>query len=333
MPAPTVSIILLVWNNREHLPACLNALQAQTFEDFEIILVENGSTSADSLNNLPRAYPSLHIAIERLETNRGFAAGNNIGARLAAGPWLALLNVDAFPQPDWLEHLLRAAQGNPQYNFFASRQIQYHRPDLLDGAGDSYHVSGLAWRRYYNRSAQEYGLEGGEVFSACPAAALYRREDFLAAGGFDEDYFSYFEDVDLGFRLRLAGGKCLYVPQAVVRHVGSASAGYRSDFSVYYGYRNLVWTFVKNMPFPLIWLFLPLHLAALFFFIVHLTRRGQGKIVRRAVFDALRGLPRTIRKRTWIQRDKKAKIGELLKVMSMGLFEPYREFVQRNRMK
>jgi GT2 family glycosyltransferase len=122
----------------------------------------------------------------------------------------------------------------------------------LDGAGDEYHVSGLAWRRFYNHLANGYGLKPEEVFGACAAAAMYRREDFLKIGGFDEDYFSYFEDVDLSFRLRLAGGRCLYVPDAIVHHVGSASTGKLSDFVVYYGHRNLVWTFFKDMPGTLV---------------------------------------------------------------------------------
>lgn len=159
---------------------------------------------------------------------------------------------------------------------------------------------------------------------------LFIRDDFLQVGGFDEDYFSYLEDVDIGFRLRLAGKKCLYVPDAVVHHVGSASTGQRSDFSVYYGYRNLIWTFVKNMPSPLFWLFLPLHVGTIMFFAVYLTLRGQGKVIWKAIFDALRGLQGVIRKRQAIQKNIIVKPTELLKVMSTGLLKPYREFRQRN---
>jgi GT2 family glycosyltransferase len=329
---PLVSVIIVAWNSKKHLAACLGCLLMQTLGEFEIILVDNGSEDG-ALDELRDKYPSPDLCIHRLSSNLGFAAANNIGAHLAQGRWLALLNADAFPEADWLEKLLQAAEQNPEFTAFSSRQIQYNAPHLLDGAGDSYHITGLAWRRFYNRGVQEYGLETEEVFSACPAAALYSREEFLELGGFDEDYFSYFEDVDLGFRIRLSGGKCLYVPQAVVHHVGSASTGKRSDFSVYYGYRNMIWTLVKNMPSPLIWLFLPLHAATLFFFVLYLTLRGQGKTIWRAIFDALRGLPRMIRKRKWIQRNKKVKTNELLKIMSTGLLEPWREFIHRNRTK
>ena len=140
------------------------------------------------------------------------------GARLARGQWLALLNADAFPEPDWLERLLEAAETIPNA-FFASRQIQANSTELLDGEGDVYHISGLAWRRNYGLPVLEK-FDTEEIFSSCAAAALYPRQAFLDAGGFDEDYFSYHEDVDLGFRLRLKGLRCFYVPKAVVYHVG-----------------------------------------------------------------------------------------------------------------
>jgi len=331
-PLPLVSVIIVTWNSKRYLTDCLAHLLKQTFYDFEIILVDNGSED-DTLDKLEEKYPSLDLHINKLSSNLGFAVANNIGVRLAHGKWLALLNADAYPEPDWLERLLRVATQNTVYSSFSSRQIQFNAHDLLDGAGDTYHITGLAWRRYYNKLVKEYGQRTEEVFSACPAAALYSREEFLKVGGFDEDYFSYFEDVDLGFRLRLSGEKCLYVPEAVVHHVGSASTGKRSDFSVYYGYRNMIWTFVKNMPTPLIWIFLPLHIAAILFFAIYLTLRGQGKAIWRAIFDAIRGLPKMIEKRKTIQKSKKIKWTELLKVMSTGLFEPFQEFIYRNKQK
>ncbi len=274
---------------------------------------------------------SRTFRIEKLTGNKGYAVANNIGARLAHGKWLALLNADAFPRSDWLEKLVMTAEKENGYDFFSSRQIQANQLSLVDGAGDAYHISGLAWRRCYNKPVEGNGNRSEEVFSACPTAALYLRNDFLQAGGFDEDYFSYFEDVDLGFRLRLAGKKCLYVPEAVVHHVGSASTGKRSDFSVYYGYRNMIWTFFKNMPSPLIWFFLPVHIFTVLFFILYLTFRGQGKVILRAIVDALRGLPDMLAKRKEIQRNMTIRPLQLLEVMSTGLFEPYREFMNRNR--
>lgn len=328
-----VSVILLVWNNTEYVLKCLAFLQEQTYKNFEIILLDNGSFDLTYLNSMSEKYAGMAITVKKLASNRGFAAANNIGACLAHGQWIALLNADAFPESNWLENMLLAAQKNLQYSFFTSRQLQYHSTHLLDGAGDAYHVTGLAWRRFYNRLVQEYGRKAEEVFSACPAAALYSREEFLKIGGFDEDYFSYFEDVDLGFRLRLNGAKCLYVPEAVVHHVGSASTGKRSNFSVYYGYRNMIWTFVKNMPSPYIWIFLPLHISTVLFFALYLTWRGQGSAIWRAIFDAIVGLPKMLKKRKDIQKNIHIKPRNLLRVMSTGLIEPFQEFVKRNRVK
>lgn len=330
MPRPQlVSIILVVWNSKAYLHKCLSLLARQTVKNVEVIIVDNGS-SDNSVTGLEAPWPDLDLTVERLDSNLGFAIANNIGVRLARGKWIALLNADAFPEADWLEKLLLATEQNPQYSMFSSRQIQYNSPDRLDGAGDAYHISGLAWRNYYNYPSGDYGLGQKEVFSPCAAAALYSREEFLKAGGFDEDYFSYFEDVDLGFRLRLGGAKCLYVPEAVVRHVGSASTGKRSDFSVYYGYRNMIWTFVKDMPSFYFWIFLPLHVITLLFFFVYLTARGQRSAISRAILDALRGMPQALSKRKLIQRGIKIKPRDLLKVMSTGLLEPYREFINRN---
>lgn len=323
---PLVSILIIFWNSEEHLPVCLGRLSSQTNRNFEIVLVNNGASRA-----VLEGLESDNLHVKHLDSNKGFAIANNLGARLARGKWLVLLNADAFPEPDWLEKLLQAADTNPECSFFSSRQIQANRPELLDGAGDAYHISGLAWRHGYNHPSAEYGHEQKEVFSACAAAALVSREEFLSLGGFDEDYFSYFEDVDLGFRLRLAGKKCLYVPEAIVHHVGSASTGKRSNFSVYYGYRNMIWTFLKNMPSPLIWLLLPIHAVTLLFFILYLSTRGQGQIMLRAVADAIRGLPKILAKRKGVQQGIKIRSSQLLEVMSTGLFEPYQEFLRRNR--
>jgi GT2 family glycosyltransferase len=144
-PAPFVSVISVTWNSAAYLSRCLNALAVQTFKDFEVVLVDNGSTDG-SLDEVESRWPGLTLRVERLDENRGFAAANNLGVRLARGEWLALLNSDAFPDQNWLEQLLLAAENNPEFTFFASRQIQANAPHLLDGAGDALHISGLAWR-------------------------------------------------------------------------------------------------------------------------------------------------------------------------------------------
>jgi GT2 family glycosyltransferase len=322
-PIPLVSIIITYWNNAEHLPHCLRCLSLQTFQDFEIVIIDNGSLDGGT-DQLEQTYPQLRIHIERLPSNKGFAVANNLGAEIARGRWLALLNTDAFPEPEWLEKILQAANKHPEFSFFSCRQIQSNQPDILDGSGDEYHISGLAWRRFYNYPAHNFGLKEEEVFSACAAASMYHRDDFLKVGGFDEDYFSYFEDVDLSFRLRLGGGRCLYVPQAVVYHVGSASSGKTSNFVIYYGHRNLVWTFFKNMPGPLFWLYLPLHILINVLFVISFLLKKRGTTILRAKMDAFFQLPAIIRKRNQIQNSRKATVLAIWQVLNRDLLAPYR---------
>ena len=165
---------------------------------------------------------------------------------------------------------------------------------------------GRAWRNGHNAPVATWPAAESEVFAPCAAAALYRRAAFEEIGGFDERFFCYFEDVDLGFRLRLRGHRCVYVPDAIVRHVSSALSGYRSDFAVYHGERNAVWTFVKNMPGPLFWFYLPQHLALNLAALGYYPWRGQGRVVWRAKRDAMLGLPAALRERRAVQQRRRS---------------------------
>lgn len=318
----TVSIIIVTWNSAKYLSRCFEAVTRQTFTDYEVIVIDNGSKD-DCVSNLEQTWPRLSLHVERLPNNLGFAAANNIGARLARGQWLALLNSDAFPEPDWLEKLLQAAEGYPDYSCFSSQQLQSNNPDLLDGAGDSYHVSGMAQKRNFGYPVKQYGHDLQEVFSPCAAAALYLRDAFLEVGGFDEDFFSYYEDVDLGFRLRLYGYRTLYVPDAIVHHVGSVTLGAISDFVFYYSHRNLLWTFFKNMPASLILRYLPAHIIANLAYLLYYTIRGRGRVLWRAKWDALRGLPWVFKKRKEIQKNRKVTDKNLLHIMDHSWLQPF----------
>jgi len=307
-------IIIINWNSWGILFSCLEKLRQQTFQNFNILVIDNASTDA-APNGLLAPHPN--VTLIQNPTNLGFAAANNQAIKLLDNTeWVVLLNPDAFAEPDWLERLVNAARDNPDYAMFASRQLMDGNQNLLDGDGDVYHISGLVWRNGHGRPVNEHSNEPREIFSPCAAAAMYRHDALMAVGGFDEDFFCYIEDVDLGFRLRLAGHRCLLVPSAVVRHIGSATTGgQRSDFSVYHGHRNLVWAYVKNMPGWLFWACLPLHiamnLAALFIF----TLRGQGKVIFRAKRDALKGLPQAWAKRKKIQAARVASIRDIWHIL------------------
>jgi GT2 family glycosyltransferase len=312
-----LAVVIVDWNSGDLVRRCLAALARQTRPADRVIVIDNASTRK-AREYVARGDRSVDIV--RLRQNRGFAAGTNRGIALAPEvAWIALLNPDAFPEADWLEKLLAAAEAHPEYSFFGSRQVMAADSDLLDGTGDVYAVSGLAWRRDHGLSAAGRRERPEEVFGPCAAAALFRRDVLTAAGGLDESYFCYFEDVDLAFRLRLAGHRCLYVPDAVVKHVGSATSGRRSDFSVYHGHRNLVWTFWKNMPASLLTTYWPHHLALNAISLVHFSARGQGRAILRAKRDAIRHLSRVLRMRRALQAGRKANSSELRAVMTGGI--------------
>jgi GT2 family glycosyltransferase len=327
---PNITVIIVYWKSAEYLSRCLSALSKQTYRDFEVILIDNAA-DRDLSPSLLGGYADIDVHLKRLEVNRGFAAANNIGSRLARGHWLALLNSDAFPRPDWLERLVAGAEENPSFCSFASRQLRADKPHLLDGAGDVYHVGGLAWRRYREYPAASYGLESEEVFSACAAAAMYRRDAFLQAGGFDEDFFNYYEDVDLGFRLRLRGYTCLYVPDAVVEHIGWMGTDSSLAYSLYYWHRNLIWAFLQNMPSEVLWRALPLHLMTHAIYQAYHLFQGYGRVVAKAQVDALRGLPRAWHKRKRIQKERHISTADLLGSMERGVLDPFLKDWEINR--
>ena len=320
----TVAVLIVNWNSRNLLRECLTSLRAQTRAPDRVIIVDNNSTD-DSLEQAGDLLDGVELI--RLRENAGFARANNIAAK-AAGTVdaLVLLNPDAFPTAGWLAALVHAAESRPDVASFASRMLLHSQPEFLDGAGDSYHSSGRAWRNGHWMRASEWPPGDREVFAACAAAALYRRAAFEAAGGFDEDYFCYFEDVDLGFRLRLRGFRCLYVHDAVVRHLSSGTTSYRSDFAVYHGERNAVWTFFKDMPAPLLLLYLPQHLALNVAALVYYPLRGQGRVVWRAKFDALRGLPSILRRRANVQTVRAVSPLALRRSFTRGLAAAVRRY-------
>lgn len=256
---PAVQVIIVAYNSAATLQRCVDALAAQTFTDFEAVVWDNASTDG-ALADL-RAGPRVETV--RSDANLGFAAGNNRAAERSRSRYIAFLNPDAFAEPDWLARLVAAAETYGA-EAVASLQLDDADPSLLDGAGDCMSIAGIPWRGGYGQPRAAAPTAPCEVFSACGAAALYRRDAFEALGGFEARFFCYCEDVDLGFRLRRAGGRCVLEPRAAVRHVGGASSGGKhSDFAEFHGTRNRLWTFMRNMPPWLMPIALPAHLLTL----------------------------------------------------------------------
>lgn len=313
-----VAILIINWKSSSLLLDCLKCIFRQKSIAADVIILDNGGEDPIPEDYLKRF---SSVLFHKSEKNVGFAAGNNLLLRMAAGyKWIALVNPDTFLEPSWLNNMLSAAKNNPRYSFFASHLVRANNPSKIDGDGDAMHVSGLAWRKNYGLAANQGAINPTEVFSPCAAAALYRRDVLEEVGGFDEDFFCYFEDIDLGFRLRLAGHRCLFVPDAVAYHVGYASTGgQQSDFVVYHGHRNLVWNYVKNMPGILFWLFLPLHIIFNFVTVVWFSIKGRSRIIFKSKYDALLGITRMWKKRHEIQKNRQTSIIKILKILNKNI--------------
>lgn len=322
MDSSTKTVVVVInFNGKKILDRCLESLQRQVFSNFKAVVVDNFSCDG-SVDGIEERFPDVEVV--RLEDNVGFAAANNYAIKQAEGfRWVALLNPDAIAEPDWLSNLHIAAEQNLQYNFFGSHLKKQGSLGQLDGTGDVYHLCGLAWRRDHGIPEKPISRPVEEIFSPCAAAAMYRRDIVLDVDGFDERFFCYFEDIDLSFRLRLLGHRCLYVPSAKVEHFGSAIAGRRSDFAVYHGHRNMVWAYVKNMPSRLFWLGLPQHILANLAALIWFSLTGQAGPIFKAKWDALLGLKKTIEQRKSIQKNTRVSSKNLKKIIATDWLLPY----------
>ena len=300
-------IVLVHYNSGPILARTLAALAAQTFTDFEVVIVDNASP-----DRVPMPLPDHRFLLKTAPDNLGFAAGSNWGAEGAATPWLITLNPDAVPEPDWLEQLHAATRRHSGAAMFGSTQIQESDPTLLDGAGDCYSIFGLAWRGGYGQSLR---LVTGDfpIFSPCAAAALYRRDVFRAAGGFAESFFCYLEDVDLGLRLRLWGHSAVQVAKARVRHQGSVSSGRHSDFTLFHSTRNGLSLIIRCLPGGLALLAVPLFVLAQIWL---MGRNGAVSPRLRGLAAGVRTLPRSLQQRRIIQAARTLSTGQVARLLA-----------------
>lgn len=295
---PWARIVIVNYNAGALLQACVDALAAQTMPSFEAVIVDNASTDPP-IGGLQ--LPDARFRIERAPGNIGFAAGSNLGARGATAPWLAMLNPDTRAAPDWLAELRAATLRHPGTRLFGSTQLDGDNPTIVDGFGDTLSAYGMAWRNLGGQAASELPEQDCEVFSPCAAAALYARSVFEAARAYDESFFCYLEDVDLGFRLRLNGESCVQVRRAEILHKASSIAGRMSAFSMFHSYRNRIWLLAKDMPLLLLG---PASIGWLAATIFSLARRRAGPYrgaALRGTIAGIRGLPRALVARAGVQ--------------------------------
>jgi GT2 family glycosyltransferase len=286
-----VTVVVPNWNGERFLQLCLSSLRNQSFEDFETVLVDNGSTD-DSVTFTEQNFPEVRVV--RLEENRGFSAAVNAGILASEAEYVALLNNDTEVDPHW---------SHPEAGLFASKLVDFHDRRLLDGAGDALRRSGLPYRIGHLELDHGQFDEEAFVLSACAAGALYRRALFEDIGLFDEDFFSNCEDGDLSFRAHLAGYRCLYVPRSVVYHMGSASTGgKRSTTNSRLGTQNSINLLVKNLPAALVWRSLPfLVVGQLSRIVVTSFLTGRLRSHLEGLAGAWRLLPLMLKKRKEIQ--------------------------------
>jgi GT2 family glycosyltransferase len=214
------AVVIPNWNGCDWLAGCLDSVAAQTLAPSEVVVVDNGSTDG-SLELLAARGPAVRVL--ELGWNSGFAFAANRGVEAVSTSAVALVNTDVVLAADWLERMDRTLARHPEAASVACKMVDLRDPDVLYDAGDFLRRDGACEQRgRFERDDGRFG-EAGESFSACAGAALYRRDAFLAAGGFDERFFAYLEDVDLGLRLRLAGWTCRYEP-AVARHAGGGTS-------------------------------------------------------------------------------------------------------------
>ena len=328
---PRVTVVVPNWNGERFLDLCLSSLRRQSFEDFETVLVDNGSTDA-SVDFVKRNFPEVRVV--SLDHNRGFSAAVNAGIRTSNAEHIALLNNDTEVDPGWLEALVRAAEAHPEAGLFASKLVDFRDRRVLDGAGDALRRSGLPYRIGHGELDRGQFERKAFVFGACAAAALYRAALFEEIGLFDEDFFSNCEDGDVSFRAQLAGYRCLYVPEAIVYHMGSASTGgKRSPTNTRLGTQNGVNVLIKNLPTALVWRALPSILAGQFSRVL-VTSLSSGGLLRaylEGLIGARRLLPLMLKKRKEIQKRRRVSddyVRRLLRESSRQAIESQRRRIR-----
>jgi GT2 family glycosyltransferase len=309
---PVVSVIVLNYNGQRWLQGCLSALAAQDYSPLDVILVDNHS-SDDSVTLVRRLFPWVRVL--ELDRNAGFAAGNNAGAAIATGRFLAFLNNDTEADAQWVSALRTALDANAGAGLATSLVVYLHDPSLVDSAGDGYARWGGAFKHDHGQPDRG-DRRTAEVFGACGAACMIRREVFDELGGFDEDLFLVYEDVDLSYRAQLRNHRCVFVPGARVRHAGSGTMGTISRSAVYHGQRNLEWVYLKNTPTSFLLRTLPGHLLYALAGGAYLAWSGHLGTWLAAKRDALAGLPAVLRKRRAVQRSRSTDTRRLSNLMA-----------------
>ena len=269
-----VSVVIPNFNGIAFLDSVLASLEGQTLSNFEVILVDNGSTDG-SCSFVTANYPWVHLI--ELSENFGFCGAVNAGIRAAKAPYVLLLNNDTEVKEDFVEEMLAAIRRHKNAFSCGARMVQYHDRDRLDDVGNYYCALGWSFARGRGKDIHAYETED-KIFSACAGAAIYRKKIIEKIGYFDEEHFAYLEDTDIGYRARIYGYENWYAPKAIVYHVGSGTSGSRyNQFKTRYSSRNNIYLIYKNMPHLQIILNLPFLAAGFLIKFLFFAIKGMGK--------------------------------------------------------
>ena len=240
-----VTVIIPNYNGLRFLKDCLTALENQSMKDFETLVIDNAS-SDECVAYIRENFPNVNVMV--MEKNLGFSGGVNVGIQSAKTPYVLLLNNDTEVDTHFVEEMVHAIEESPNIFSVSSKMIQFYDREKLDDAGDLYGILGWGFQRGIDAPATSY-TKKEEIFSACAGAAIYRKDVFEKIGYFDELHFAYLEDIDVGYRGKIAGYKNMYCPTAIVYHVGSGTSGSKyNSFKVKLAARNSVYLNYKNMP-------------------------------------------------------------------------------------
>ncbi len=240
-----VSVVIPNWNGKHLLKACLGSLRSQALKNFEVIVVDNGSNDG-SLDFIEKYFPTVRII--KLKKNYGFAKAINEGIKVAKGDYITLINNDTEVHSKCLYYLVQTAKRHPKVGFVAAKMLNFYKRNIIDSAGDYIDEVGHANNIGLGRADDSNFNTPGYAFLVTGGGCLFKRVIFQKVGFFDENYFAYFEDVDLCLRAQLQGFKGWYEPKAVIYHIHKATSAKNRDLLEYLQFRNMTQTIIKDFP-------------------------------------------------------------------------------------
>lgn len=281
-----ISIVIPNYNGEKYLQDCLDSIKAQTYIDYEVIIIDNASTDSDY--EWVKAQPD--IIFKQLSQNFGFSKAVNEGFKVSRGEYVLLLNNDTVLEPSFLREIRQAIEVDYKIFAVSSKMISYHNRNIIDDAGDEYTLLGWTLKCGDGKPVEAY-TKPREIFSACAGAALYRKSIFDEIGYFDEHFFAYMEDVDISYRARIYGYQNTYCPTACVYHIGSATSGSRHNaFKVKLAARNNIYVPYKNMPWIQLVINIPFLSVGCLIKWIYFTKKGLGKAYRQGFLEGLMGV-------------------------------------------